>query len=259
MNWIRTCSQQSAASRSLRLDIEQGTFETSPEGTPHALFAPLHYEPNYAYPLLVWLHGPGDCETQLKRIMPLISMRNYVGIAPRGTWSDGESSLAVPRFSWRQHDDHTGLAEQRVVACIEAASDRFHVHRGRVFLAGYDCGGTMAFRLGLNRPDLFAGVLSIGGAFPRGNRPLMRLNRCRDVPLFLAHCRDSRVYPAAKVCEDLRLFHTAGMSVTLRQYPCGDELTTQMLGDLDSWIMGQVTGVAPQPSDLGQRPPADAN
>ena len=40
------------------------------------------------------------------------------------------------------------------------------------------------------------------------------------------------------------LFHAAGMSVTLRQYPCGDELTTQMLRDLDVWLMEQVTGVA---------------
>jgi len=34
------------------------------------------------------------------------------------------------------------------------------------------------------------------------------------------------------------------MSVTLRQYPCGDELTTQMLRDLDVWLMEQVTGVS---------------
>jgi hypothetical protein len=33
------------------------------------------------------------------------------------------------------------------------------------------------------------------------------------------------------------------MCVTLRQYPCDDELTTQMLHDLDVWLMEQVTGV----------------
>jgi hypothetical protein len=31
--------------------------------------------------------------------------------------------------------------------------------------------------------------------------------------------------------------------VHLRQYPCGDELTTQMLHDLDAWLMEQVTGM----------------
>jgi len=58
------------------------------------------------------------------------------------------------------------------------------------------------------------------------------------------HCRDSVAYPVARVCDELMLFHAAGMSVTLRQYPCGDELTTQMLRDLDVWLMEQVTGVA---------------
>ncbi len=26
----------------------------------HCIFTPLHYERNYAYPLIVWLHGPDD-------------------------------------------------------------------------------------------------------------------------------------------------------------------------------------------------------
>jgi len=70
------------------------------------------------------------------------------------------------------------------------------------------------------------------------------------------HCRDSETYSVDQVCDELALFHAAGMSVTLRQYPCGDELTTQMLRDLDVWLMEQVTGVsttepqdAPLPSE----------
>jgi hypothetical protein len=42
------------------------------------------------------------------------------------------------------------------------------------------------------------------------------------------------------VCEDLRLLHTAGLSVTLRQYPCGHELAPQMLADANRWIMEQI-------------------
>ena len=60
----------------------------------------------------------------------------------------------------------------------------------------------------------------------------------------MMHCRDSQTYRVERVCDELALFHAAGMSVTLRQYPCGDELTTQMLRDLDVWLMEQVTGVS---------------
>ena len=44
----------------------------------------MHYAPGYAYPLIVWLHGSGSDERQLQRIMPLVSMQNYVAVAPRG-------------------------------------------------------------------------------------------------------------------------------------------------------------------------------
>ena len=72
-------------------EIEEGLFSSSAQDTIHASFAPQHYESGYSYPLLVWLHGPGCDERQLLRIMPQISMRNYVAIAPRGLLVSGES------------------------------------------------------------------------------------------------------------------------------------------------------------------------
>ena len=65
--------------------VGSAVYSPSTRGTDCALFAPLHYEKNYAYPLIVWLHGPGGDEGQLKRIMPCISTRNYAAVAPRGT------------------------------------------------------------------------------------------------------------------------------------------------------------------------------
>jgi phospholipase/carboxylesterase len=35
----------------------------------------------------------------------------------------------------------------------------------------------------------------------------------------------------------LRLLHVAGCTVALRQYPGGDNLTSNMLSDLDRWVM----------------------
>jgi len=245
MNRIQLWAQNKVAPPSLA-EVEQARVQTSAAGVPHTLFTPLHYERKYAYPLIVWLHGPDANETQLQRVMPLISMRNYVAVAPRGTWSEAEGDVSDHgRYTWRQTDDDIELAEQRVLECIDLAAQRLRVNRSRVFLAGYGCGGTMALRLGLNCPSCVAGVLSLGGPFPANNRPLLRIEQARNVPLFLAHGRQSQCYPAERLCDNLRLFHVAGMSVTLRQYhPCGDEITTQMLSDMDAWIMELVTGVA---------------
>jgi phospholipase/carboxylesterase len=210
--------------------------------TPHATFAPIHYEPGYAYPLVVWLHGGSDNEQQLHRVMPLVSMRNYVAVGPRGTSTERPARSGRRRgaFYWQQTDDDVELAEARVSECVEIAERRFHIHAERIFLAGFGCGGTMAIRVAWNDPGRFAGVASMGGPLPTANCPLRHVNSMRRMPCFLATARRSCEFPEAAVCRDLRLLHSVGCAVDLRQYPCGDELNTTMLADLDRWIMGLI-------------------
>jgi hypothetical protein len=63
-----------------RVSTPSSTLDSEPGVV---VFAPLHYEPNYAYPLVVWLHAEGTDEQDLSRVIPRISMRNYVAVAPR--------------------------------------------------------------------------------------------------------------------------------------------------------------------------------
>jgi phospholipase/carboxylesterase len=212
----------------------------------YSIFTPLHYERNYAYPLIVWLHGPQDDECQVKRVMPLVSMRNYVAVGPRGTLSCAPQSSI---YRWSQEPRHIAQAEERVHSAIAAARRWLNISPARIYLAGYGCGGTMALRIALDQPGAFAGVLSLSGAFPTTLRPLGQLHAARQLRILLATGRDSRQYPPSQVCKHLRLFHTAGMSVDLRQYPCGDELRTNMLSDMDRWIMGHLTQLQPAERD----------
>jgi phospholipase/carboxylesterase len=222
----------------------------SPALTPLALFAPIHFDRNQAYPLIVWTHGPGDDEHQLKRIMPLVSLRNYVGVATRGTASYVTAG-GKPGFAWGQSQPHTALAEQRVLEAIHTAQRRFDISTHHIFVAGFDCGGTMALRLALAHPHRFAGVLSLGGEFPVGDAPLARLAEARRLRVFLACGRDSQRYPSAIVCDNLKLLHSAGMDLTLREYPGGHEISPCMLADMDRWI-ADTTG-APQTTGADQR------
>jgi phospholipase/carboxylesterase len=222
---------------------------TATQGEAHtALFAPVHYERNYAYPLLIWLHGAGDDESQLKRIMPLVSMRNYVAIAPRAPHGV-DPATGTPLCAWPTSGnplpvDRWTVSEQLVFDAIELAQARFNISPRRIFIAGFDGGGTMAFRLAMDYPQRFAGVLSLCGRFPSGQTPLKRIALARQVPIFLACGRDSRRYASAEVCEHLKLFHSAGMNVSLRQYPCGHEMVPAMLGDMDRWIMEQISAAS---------------
>ena len=250
MNRIQLMAEQVDSNEKVVSDFRRSSPHAQ-QGLYYSLFAPLHYEKNYAYPLLVWLHGPGDDERQIQRVMPHVSLRNYAAIGVRGTREDEVG------FRWSEDRRAVARAEQTVFDCIEHACEKFNVARQRIFLAGYQSGGTMAFRVGLRNPDWFAGVLSLGGPFPTGNSPLSHLDWARKLPLFIASGRESIEYPVEQTCEELRLFHAAGLSVNLRQYPCGDELNTQMLHDMDVWMMEQVTGVSS--SDDHQTPLGELN
>jgi phospholipase/carboxylesterase len=223
--------------------VEAGVIRSAISNPHYAIFGPLHYEANYAYPVVIWLHGPDDSENQLKRVMPQISLRNYVALAPRGTAIGRKEAPAA--YRWLQTEEHILAAERRVLECLSLAREKFHIAADRVFLAGYDCGGTMAYRVAMRHPRMFAGVLSCGGAFPSGHAPLAQLHDARRLAIFVACNRSAIRYPTAAVCEDLRLMHAAGMSIVLREYPGEDGLTPQMLSDMDRWMMEQVTAPAP--------------
>ena len=240
MNRLQLLPEQSSLQTPQDHRLEPAVLtERQVDKPAYCSFVPLHYEPNYAYPLLIWLHGPAGDERQLQRVMPLVSLRNYVAIGPRGNF---RSSGSANCYSWDDSSTAILTAERTIFECIELASQQFNIHPERIFLAGFENGGTTALRVGLRHPGRFSGALSVGGPFPDGSRPLAKINEARSLPLFIAQGRDSQSYPLERSCEEIRLFHSAGMSVTLRQYPCGDELTTKMLHDMDVWIMEQVTG-----------------
>ncbi|MGO8748313.1 MAG: alpha/beta hydrolase [Thermoguttaceae bacterium] len=236
----------------VRLDLsldEQRQGET-PDSS-RALFIPEHYEPNYAYPLVVWLHGSGADEWQLTAKIEALSLRNYLVVAPRGLRLDRAGSTdrgwGWPNDSHCLHD-----AEERIFACIESVQCKYHVHPERLFLAGADSGGTMAFRTAMSYPSRFAGVASLGGAFPDPRQtPLRQWNEVRRLPVFLAVAGESTEYPPEKARQDLRLFCVAGLwSISLREYrPCSHPLIARALADLNRWIMEHLhpTG-QPQPN-----------
>jgi len=216
-----------------QFSLDEGSSLDSFGPCVHARFIPVHYEPNYAYPLIIWLHGCGGCERDLWKMMPLIS--NYVAIAPYGF--PIEANVA----GWPETSEGISYAQYAVDECIEYAQDHFNVATNKVFVAGMDDGGTMAVRLGLLNPEKFAGALSVGGGVPRGHAPLRNLKRARRQEVWLGECVNED--PVYESCADvLRLFHSAGISVVLRHYLGESGVYAKLFSDMNCWIMDRVTG-----------------
>lgn len=212
---------------------------TRTRDTPTTTFLPVNYEPGYAYPLLVWLHESNGNERHLPQVMQHLSTQNFIAVAPRAPQVSQNTERG---YRWSQQPSSIASATDAVDEAIELACDEFNVHEERVFLIGHGQGGTMALRLAMQSPQKFAGVGSINGKAPRGHALLRNINRMRRLHFFIASAREGRSYPERQVCCDLKLLHSAGCNVSLRQYPGDDDLTTCMLADVNRWVMDQVCG-----------------
>src|SRR5262249_33418361 len=146
----------------------------SPRRLPVRTFLPAGYEPNYPYPLLVFLHGNGGNEEQILRLAPRLSRRNYICIGLRGPQPLGTRPDGRLGDGWGDEGQCDDLLEDYVFRAVEQTRRNYHVHSERIYLAGFCEGAMLAYRLGLWFPERLAGVISLNGMMPRRGRPLFR-------------------------------------------------------------------------------------
>jgi len=208
-----------------------------PRRLPVRTFLPTGYEPNYAYPLLVFFHGHGSNEEQLLRHAPQLSRRNYIYIALRGPQPLSDRADEAAGYSWEANDPERTLVEDYVLRAIEQTRRNYHVHSERIYLAGLAEGASLAYRLGLSFPERFAGVISLNGSLPRGGNPLVRLPEVRQLRVLIGHGTQNERVPVTTARSDFRLLYTAGLAVRMHTYPTDHHLHADMLRDVNRWIM----------------------
>lgn len=206
----------------------------------HRLFTPEHYEERYEYPLVIWLHSQDSSEYELDGIMPHLSLRNYVAIAPRAMQ---KSKLNDRKFCWTQSGNGAVQAEGLVMQSIAHAINDLSVRPDRVFLAGYGTGGTLAQWIGLRNSESIAGVVSINGVFPKCSvfpkrcKSLLQWREPRNLPVLFIHGGQSALCDADHTCHALKSAHSSGFTYQFVQFPCGDELNTGMTAMANQFIM----------------------
>jgi phospholipase/carboxylesterase len=239
-------------------------------------FVPRRYEPNYAYPLLVLLHGRGSDEQHLIQALPSMSWRNYVGLGLRGPETierDGAPAghgwgpefirprRGAPRDQWLPRTSSSepvaetfrkallgeslqasDTIDESVFESIRGIRRSLHVHSERIFLVGVGEGAAVAYRLGLSYPDRFAGVVALNGWLPaRAFRAPVNLRACRSLRILAIHGEWNSRVPVAQARRDVSTLRTAGLKVASQSYPCANRLTGPMLADVDTWLMHQCT------------------
>jgi phospholipase/carboxylesterase len=210
-------------------------------GWPLRTFLPTGYEPNYPYPLLVFLHGHASSEEQVLRLAPRLSRRNYICIGLRGPQPLAPRQDGQLCFSWGMEGADDGKVEEYIFRAVEQTRRHYHVHSERIYLAGFWEGAMLAYRIGLLYPERFAGIVSLNGCLPRKDRPLFRLPEVRQLRVLIGHGIDNALVPIALARADFRLLYTAGLAVRFHTYGANHRIHGNMLRDIDRWIQQAIT------------------
>jgi len=207
----------------------------------------------------VWLHDAESSESEILDVAPRLSIRNYVTVAPRGLTCNikrvvrsqvNGRLLEVKRWQepfndWPETEEGVCEAEHLVFDSIDQAVSKYNINRHRIFLVGRGVGGTMALRIALRNSRDFAGVVSIDGAAPSlEDLPLRSWRNARDLPILMTTGGLNSQKAPQLTASQLQLFHTAGMTVVIRQYnehsnpksPSSVRMS-KILADVNVWLM----------------------
>ena len=170
-------------------------------------------------PLLIALHGYGDNGENFARLFRARGIESpflfAVAQAPYAFGTGGN-----PSFSWNATEGEMparwrslALAERYVLDVLSAIKERYAVDERKVFLLGFSQGASLAFRIGLEHPELFAGVIPIGGWVDPGEYTPAETRAATGALFLITHSPDDRVVPfsaaeeAALFCAEHRIPH----------------------------------------------------
>lgn len=210
-------------------NIPQTLAERAPSG-PVTVFTPEGYEPNYAYPLVVWFHDAGESEQVLRRVMPVMSDRNALGLALRG------ERLRRNGFDWAA--GRVTAREKALEGAVREFKCEYHVHTERVVLAGRGTGAAAAAELFFRRPDWYGGLALFAAPPEALPVDLTRRDELIGKPVLL----DLPFEHLGRSREDASRLAAAGVDVTVRRARCG-ALRHETLRHLNKWLLGEVCGV----------------
>ncbi len=131
-------------------------LEFDGQNYPYVVYVPPEYDPQRAWPVILFLHGSGErgrdglrqTEVGLGRAIRLHRSRIPAVVVmpqcpPGRTWDDAMLEVAL--------------------RCVQQASQRYRLDPRRVYLTGLSLGGAGAWRLAAELPGRFAAVVPICG------------------------------------------------------------------------------------------------
>jgi phospholipase/carboxylesterase len=196
------------------------------------------------WPLVIFLHGFGANMYDLVSLSTAIDSDHYAYAFPNAPYV---VRFASGQFGYSWSAERDGVIpprpgapslEELLGAFLEEVTQQTETPPGQIVLAGFSQGGGLALRYGLPRPDVFAGLACLSGAFRNADQEtlLSRLPEQRTQPILVAHgARDPQV--RIDVGRATKAFlESVGYTPLYREYEMGHEITPEELRDFTPWL-----------------------
>ena len=195
-----------------------------------------------AYPLVIFMHGFGASMYDLTSLAPAINATGYVYAFPnapyRVPFGGGQYG-----FSWALRENveppppDMPPVDSLIDTFLDEVTDLVGAAEGRIVLGGFSQGGGMTLRVGLPRPDRFAGLAVLSGAFRDHDELRKRLPAGRDQRIFLVHGTRDQVVDVERGGRATRAFLEAeGYEPLYREYDMAHEIPPSVVRDLIPWL-----------------------
>jgi phospholipase/carboxylesterase len=225
--------------------VEAKAFDGGP--LSYFLIRPDNYRPELTYPLIVLLHGFGASMYDLASLAPAIDATGYMYACPNApypldvgggqigySWSTGRPGM--PDLADPSTSSEGPSTEDRLAAFFDEVKREAATPPGRVLLAGFSQGGGLTLRFGLPRPQAFAGLVVMSGAFRAPDGIREQLPAERRMPIFMAHGLWDPMVTVQRGQETKAFLEEAGYEPEYHEYEMAHEISEEVIYDLTPWV-----------------------
>jgi phospholipase/carboxylesterase len=217
-------------SQKMQVEVVQGPSLT------YLTVYPLEYDPNLAYPVIFLLHGFGASMYDLADLCRLIDTRGYLYVCPNAP-IPVKLEPGMVGFAWTEpgSNDPEQLitAEGKLSGFFQEVMENHGVSSGNSLLLGFSQGGSMTYRCGLSRPDLFVGLVALSCSMGNPDEVREKLPANRDQSIFISHGLRDNIQQAQSSREFLE---AEGYTPSYNEYDMAHEISPDVISDLVPWI-----------------------